>query len=560
MLKKLMVKNIAIIEDIQIEFQEGMTVLSGETGAGKSLIIDSISLLLGARADSDLIRYGENKAYIEGIFDYKNPKINELLTSYGIEIRENITIYRELSLNGRNIIKVNDTTINNQLLKNISLFLADIHVQHDTFRLINPDTYLSFIDNYDDESFLNAFNLYQLNLSKYKTALSEFRELENKHNISKERLEYLTFEAEELEALNLTKDKDLELEERISKLSNYDKIYKSLNEAYQNMESEYFSLDNIYNAYKALDDIKEYDKEYLENTNVIFDAYSNLLEAKSFIYKALDSLDYDEEELNSLEEELKEISDVKKKYNKTLDELIKELEDIKLEISLNNDYDNVIKEKKKELEVLYNKTYDSAISLRDLRKKNALDIEKNIEDECHDLDLSDTKFKVAFNEVEKGDYLNSLIFNDNGIDTVDFMISLNKGEPLKPLNKTASGGELSRIMLAFKSYFSRRANLSLMVFDEIDTGVSGNAAHEIALKMKNIAKTSQVLCITHIPSVAAMGDNQILIKKEFKNDRTTTSIKVLKPDERILEIAKMMGGSQLSSYFIEASRKMLEEK
>ena len=560
MLKKLMVKNIAIIEDIQIEFQEGMTVLSGETGAGKSLIIDSISLLLGARADSDLIRYGKNKAYIEGIFDYKNPKINELLTSYGIEIRENITIYRELSLNGRNIIKVNDTTINNQLLKNISLFLADIHVQHDTFRLINPDTYLSFIDNYDDESFLNAFNLYQLNLSKYKTALSEFRELENKHNISKERLEYLTFEAEELEALNLTKDKDLELEERISKLSNYDKIYKSLNEAYQNMESEYFSLDNIYNAYKALDDIKEYDKEYLENTNVIFDAYSNLLEAKSFIYKALDSLDYDEEELNTLEEELKEISDVKKKYNKTLDELIKELEDIKLEISLNNDYDNVIKEKKKELEALYNKTYDSAISLRDLRKKNALDIEKNIEDECHDLDLSDTKFKVAFNEVEKGDYLNSLIFNDNGIDTVDFMISLNKGEPLKPLNKTASGGELSRIMLAFKSYFSRRANLSLMVFDEIDTGVSGNAAHEIALKMKNIAKTSQVLCITHIPSVAAMGDNQILIKKEFKNDRTTTSIKVLKPDERILEIAKMMGGSQLSSYFIEASRKMLEEK
>jgi DNA repair protein RecN (Recombination protein N) len=560
MLKKLMVKNIAIIEDIQIEFQEGMTVLSGETGAGKSLIIDSISLLLGARADSDLIRYGENKAYIEGIFDYKNPKINELLTSYGIEIRENITIYRELSLNGRNIIKVNDTTINNQLLKNISLFLADIHVQHDTFRLINPDTYLSFIDNYDDESFLNAFNLYQLNLSKYKTALSEFRELENKHNISKERLEYLTFEAEELEALNLAKDKDLELEERISKLSNYDKIYKSLNEAYQNMESEYFSLDNIYNAYKALDDIKEYDKEYLENTNVIFDAYSNLLEAKSFIYKALDSLDYDEEELNTLEEELKEINDVKKKYNKTLDELIKELEDIKLEISLNNDYDNVIKEKKKELEVLYNKTYDSAISLRDLRKKNALDIEKNIEDECHDLDLSDTKFKVAFNEVEKGDYLNSLIFNDNGIDTVDFMISLNKGEPLKPLNKTASGGELSRIMLAFKSYFSRRANLSLMVFDEIDTGVSGNAAHEIALKMKNIAKTSQVLCITHIPAVAAMGDNQILIKKEFKNDRTTTSIKVLKPDERILEIAKMMGGSQLSSYFIEASRKMLEEK
>lgn len=190
----------------------------------------------------------------------------------------------------------------------------------------------------------------------------------------------------------------------------------------------------------------------------------------------------------------------------------------------------------------------------------ALDIEKNIESECHDLDLKDCRFKVAFNEVEKGDYLNATIFNDNGIDIIDFMISLNKGEPLKPLNKTASGGELSRIMLAFKSCFSKRSNLSLMVFDEIDTGVSGNAAREIGLKMKNISKTSQVLCITHIPAVAAIGDNQILIKKEFKNDRTTTSIKLLNKDERIEEIAKMMGGSQLSSYFIEASRKMLEDK
>jgi DNA repair protein RecN (Recombination protein N) len=325
------------------------------------------------------------------------------------------------------------------------------------------------------------------------------------------------------------------------------------------MESEYFSLDNIYNAYKALDDIRDYDKEYMEQADIIFDAYSNLTEAKSTIYKAIDSLDFDEDELNRLQDDLKAIEDCKAKYKKNLDELIKELEDIKMEIALNEDFDSVIEDKNKKLSKLYDEVFDKAKALSNIRRKNAKLIEESIVNECKDLDLKDCSFKIEFNEVEKKDIMDNSIFLDNGIDSVCFMISLNKGEPLKPLHKTASGGELSRIMLAFKSYFAKKAKLSLMVFDEIDTGVSGNAAQEIAKKMKSISKYSQVLCITHLPAVAAKADNQLLISKTYKDGRTTTQIKSLTEDERVEEIAKMIGGNTLSSHFIEVAKEMLKQ-
>ena len=559
MLKRLSVKNIAIIEDLTIDFSSGMTVLCGETGAGKSLIIDSISLLLGARADSDMIRYGESKAYIEGIFTYDNPKINEILKSNGINVNDNITIYREMSMNGRNIIKVNEANVTVQLLKNIALYLADIHVQHDTFRLINPDTYLSFLDNPDKEDFINAMNDYILKMTKYKEALSLLNDLKNRHKASAERLEFLVYERDELEALDLYEGKDDKLNEDISKLLNHDKIFRSLNEAYQNLESEYFSLDNIYNAYKALDDISEYDSEYNSNKDIVFDAYSNLTEVKSALYKAIDSLDYDEDELNNLQEELHKIEEVKAKYKKSIPELISELENIKLEISLNEEYDSLIEEKMKELTKLYDLAYDSGLKLHKIREANAKIIEKSIVSECKDLDLSDCRFEIIFNKIEKKDVLDSTIFLPNGLDMVDFMISLNKGEPLKPLHKTASGGELSRIMLAFKSYFAKVENLSLMVFDEIDTGVSGNAAMQIGKKIRNISEYSQVLCITHLPAVAAMADTQLMISKSYEGGRTTTKIQLLDFDSRVVELAKMIGGSTLSSYFIEVAKEMLKK-
>lgn len=559
MLYTLSVKNFAIIEDIKVDFQDGMTVLTGETGAGKSLIIDSIGLLLGDRADSDMVRYGTDKAYIEGVFDYDNEKINDILERNSIPKNDKLKIYREISTNGRNVVKVNDVSITLQELKNIKIYLADIHVQHDTFRLINPDTYLSFIDNSDDDSFTQAFNDYQIYYDKYLHALNEYRSLNKRVELSKERLEFLVYERDELNALNLYPNKDIEIEEKINKLSNFDKIYKSLNEAYGYLEGDLSSIDSIYNAYKSISNISEYDELYNKSSEVIYDAYSNLSDVKSDIYKAINSLDYNEEELNLLQEELNNINNVKNKYKKNLDELLSELEKISHEIDLSENFDMVVEEYKKNVINAFNILKDKSNNLTNIRKKRAISIEDKLILECRDLELSDIQFKILFNDVSYDDPFNSSIFLSGGVDVVSFMISLNKGEPMHPLHKVASGGELSRIMLAFKSIFASEAKLSLIVFDEIDTGVSGSAAIEIARKMKNISKYMQVLCITHLPAVASSAKNQIYISKLVDNGRTKTKIEYLSYDDRVSKLAMMIGGNKISKMYLDAAREMLEE-
>ncbi len=555
MIKQLVVKNVAIIEDLNITFDPNMTVICGETGAGKSLIIDSISLLLGARSDQSIIRYGEDVATVLGVFDYQNKNIDEILEQNSIPVCDVLTIYREINLKSRNIIKVNGVNVNMLTLKQISSYLADIHVQHDTFRLINKDTYLSFIDDMNDKDFVRLYNDYQIKYSKYNDLLKEIDEIKKNNKLSEEKLEYLIYEKKELDSLDLYTDKDKELEEKIEKLSNYDKIYTSLNEAYQNMENEYFSLDNIYNAYKALDNIASYDKEYLTDKDIIFDAYSNLLDVKGDLFNKIESLDFNQDELNSMQDMLHEIEVCKTKYKKTLQELIDEKKKIEDLIALNEDFDEFMKSKEKELTKAYNTLYESALLIRKHRTEEALKIEKSIEKECKDLELKDCRFKIAFNELNSS----NVEFFETGIDEVDFMVSLNKGEPLKPLQKTASGGELSRIMLAFKTYFAKKSNLSLMIFDEIDSGVSGDAARMIAEKMKSISKYFQVIAITHLPAVSAIADNQILITKSVNNERTTTSYKKLNNDERVEEIAKMIGGTTLTKAFIDVAREMLKK-
>ncbi|MGM9972142.1 MAG: DNA repair protein RecN [Anaeroplasmataceae bacterium] len=557
MLKCISVKNFAIIEDLTVDFLSGMTVLTGQTGAGKSLIIDSISLLIGARADALMIRYGCDKAYIEGTFIYDNPKINPILTNHNIPILDDITIYREISINGKNVIKINNVSVTLVILNEVARYLADIHVQHDTFRLINPDTYLSFIDNPEDSLFNDLLNKYTISLDKYTKELKNYKDILNKRDSSIERIDFITYQYKELKALELYEGIDKELEEGISKLSNYDKIFKSLNEAYENLENEYFSLDNIYNASKSLDKIKEYDKEYLENSDKLNDAYYMLDDVKSSIYKAINNLDFDASELDLMQERLNEIEKIKNKYKMSVSELIDYLNKIELELDLANNYDEVLNTSYKKVESSFNDLKLISSKLTNYRKKESKLISEAIIKECKDLDLYDTMFEITFNDPVLDNPLDSTKFMDNGVDEVSFMISLNKGEPLKPLNKVASGGELSRIMLAFKSYFIQKSKLSLMVFDEIDSGVSGDAALKIAKKIKNISKVTQVLCITHLPSVAAIADNHLWIYKEEKEGRTVTNLKKLDYEERVSHIATMIGGSILSKYSLEAARDML---
>ncbi|MDE5856246.1 MAG: DNA repair protein RecN [Anaeroplasmataceae bacterium] len=559
MLKSLSVRNFAIIEDIHIDFKEGMTVLTGETGAGKSLIIDTISLLLGQRADNDMIRYGEKKATITGVFSYTNVELDELLTRFAIPKESELTIIREIQDNGKNSIKLNNVSISLTMLKQISNFLADIHIQNDTFKLLNQDSYLSLICPNQDASYDKIVSSYMIAYSKYLGAYHKYECVVKGQKESQERLEYMLYEQTELKNLGLVPHIDETLASEISKLENYDKIFSNLNEAYANLENTYFSIDSIFEAANHLKKISDLDSSYQEAYEKALDCYYILDEIKGNLSSQIGSLDFDQEELNAKIEQLNTIEKAKSKYKKNVEELIEYLNQITLQIDMVNNYEDVLNQAKEEVITTHKNLVDKAVKLSAYRKRIASQLEAGILKECHDLDLEDTRFEIVFNDISLSDPFQAGVFMENGIDSIDFMISFNRGEPLKSLHKVASGGEMSRIMLAFKSFFARTSNLSMMVFDEIDTGVSGATAKKIALKMQAISKYNQVLCITHLPQVAAIGDSHIHIYKEIIQDRTTTHYKYLTLDERVEEVALMLSGDKLSLYAIEAAKAMLNK-
>ena len=557
MLLELSVKNFAIIEDLTLKFNNNMTVLTGETGAGKSLIIDTISLLLGARADSDMIRYNESKAIVKGIFTH-NPLLDDLFKSNSIKILDTITVYREIIDSSRNVIKINDTNVTLQFLKSISNYLADIHIQNDTYKLFNPDLYLSFIDPKSDNKFDKLINDYSKSLYDYLDKYKVYDKIILGNKNLKEKLEFLEYEKNELEALELYEGIDTELEALVNKLSNFDKIKNSLIEGYNALSVDGAGIDLIYEAAKALESIASYDNKFSDYSEKLMDMYYVSTDIKDDISKEINSLDYDEDELNNSIDKLNKINKAKEKYKKNVSELIKYLEEINIELDMNNNYEELLDNTKKELEKLYEKLKNASIKVTEFRKKLALDIEKGIIKEASELDLENTNFKIEFNEVKYDDYLDKSIFTEAGVDKVNFLISFNKGEPLKPLNKVASGGEMSRIMLAFKCYFAKNMATDLMIFDEIDTGVSGVTAKKIAVKMKALSNNMQVLCITHLPQVAAIGNYHKHIYKVLENDRTKTMIEDLDFEKRTMEIAKMLSGDKISVYALEHAKELIE--
>lgn len=558
MIRELNVKDFAIIEDLNINFNLGMTVLTGETGAGKSLIIDTISLLLGARADSDMIRYGKSKAIVSGIFDY-NESLNDLFDSLSIPKLDTIKIVREIT-ESRNAIKVNDINITLTSLKQIAKRLADIHVQNDTYKLFNQDEYLSFLDPKSDKAFDKLMDSYIKALYDYNNSYSIVTKIKNNQKNANLKLDFLKYEKKEIEGLDLYIGIDDELNEKVSRLSNFDKISNSLNQAYESLNSEMSSIDSLYDAAKYLEEIKEYDKDFSDYSSKLLDSYYISSEIKDNIAKAIRNLDFDQDELNLAIEKLNEINKAKDKYKMSVEELIKHLEEITLEIDMALNYDEVLKEKENELKKSFEKLTNASIKLTEYRKKKALSLSKAIIQECKDLDLDSTKFEVKFNDVKYDDMYNKSIFLDNGVDQIDFYVSFNSGEPLHSISKVASGGEASRMMLAFKSYLLNDNSISLEVFDEIDTGVSGKTALKIANKMYNISKKIQVLCITHLPQVAAKGDSHIYIYKDLVDGRTKTNFKYLEHNERIEEIAKMLSGDSISIYALEHAKELIQNR
>lgn len=557
MLSYISVKNFAIIENIEVYFKKGMTALTGETGAGKSLLIDAIGLLLGDRATTNIVRTGSDKAIVEGIFVYSSEKIKDTLNNLGINSDSNeLIIKRQITISNNNVIKVNNHSVTLSQLKDITSLLADIHTQFDTHRLINPQTYIDIIDGFESDKTNKLIEIYQEKLSLYKKELKELNILKNSNTDLLERLDLMKFQVEELESYNLEINEEDDLIDKVEKMQNYDKIYQNLNEAIILLENT-SAIDNIYTASKRIESIKEYSESFNVLNNRLSESYYELLDTFEELKKEADSLDFDPKLLDSYEERLNILTTLKRKYRKKLPDLIDYLEKTKQDILNIDNFDEVIRVKEKDVRISFDTVKSEALSLNKLRKKTSLYIETELLKTLEDLELKKTNFKIVFLNNIDDNYSNSSQFFSNGIDEVDFLITTNIGEPLKPLSKSASGGEMSRIMLGLKNLLVNSLELSLIIFDEIDSGVSGYVASQVAKKMKAISKSTQVICITHISQVAALSDNHLFISKSVENGRTKAYIKELLKEDRVNEIAQMISGDHVTISALQSARELL---
>ena len=554
MLNRLIVKNFAIIEDINISFHTGLTVLTGETGAGKSLIIDSISLLLGDRANSEMIRNGEEKAFITGEFSFNNKRLGALLDSLDIDYVDNqITINRTITGN-KNVVKVNNKVITLNELKAISKYLADIHQQFDMVKLLNKENYLEIVDGFKYDLVNDYKNKYLTSLESLKNKEKEYLDLLDKVNEIKEKREEFEYQLKELEAFGLRENEEEEINSEIELLKNFDKIYELLHESKELIEKD--SLSDIYEIKENISKLSNYQSEYADIYEKLNDHYYELESIFDDIKHKTNHLDYDPKRLDELEERRSDLRGLLKKYKKDIPELIAYKEELKLLLQSDEDLSISVSEKRKELEDSYNQTYDYAYSLSKLRSEISHNIEKELMANLKDLSL-ESIFSIRINTQEKDKDLSLSIFNENGIDDIDFYIETNIGEGIKPLNKVVSGGEMSRIMLAIKALFIKSQKIETVIFDEIDTGISGEIAKKVALKIKDISLNSQVITITHLPQVASLSNNHIKISKEIIKGRTYTSIKELNIEEKIYEIALMISDGKVTNKQLEYAKEMV---
>lgn len=555
MLKRLAIKNLAIIENIDITLKDGFTVLTGATGAGKSLVIDSLSLLLGSRASSELIRQGEDKATIKGYFEINNPRLDALLSNLNIPTGNGeIAIERTIS-NSKNTIKVNDCPIALSDLNKISTYLADIHNQFDFEKILNPENYLEIIDGFSYELTASFKKDYGDLLSIYKSKKADYEALVEKKRKLEESRDFYEFQYNELKEADLKDGEEEEIASEISLLKNYDEIYSLSQQADALIHDDF--LDKLYELNKILDKLASYQNQYKDTHDKLDESYYEINDIFSDLKKDFSRLDYDPNRLNVLEQRDSDLSSLKRKYRKTIPELIAYRDELNSLVGKDSNLDEELLEKKQEMEASFHNAFLKGQELSAIRKRVAKSIEKELERNLSDL-LLKAHFQIVFNEPRESD--GDSILKDNGLDTVDFLIETNIGEGLKSLSKIISGGEASRLMLAFKAIFIKANKVSTVIFDEIDTGISGEAAEAVARKIHEISLSSQVIAITHMPQVASLSDHHILIAKTVKDGRTYTSIKELNLEDKIKEVATLISGGKITEKQLEYAKEMVLAK
>ena len=553
MLLEISIKNFAIIEAISLNFEKGMTVLTGETGAGKSIIIDAMNMMLGARATTDVIRHGAPKAEIEGLFSVENSHaLQVIFDEQGIELGDEIIIRREILQNGRSVSRVNGQMVNLSVLRSIGQYLVDIHGQHDQEELMRPQLHIQMLDGFGDADFLELKQAYQTNFDAYRKMRKQLLEIKKNQEEHKARIEMLEFQMAEIESASLQPGEDLKLNQERDKLLNHKNIADTLTNAYTMLDNEEFSsLANVRSAMNDMESLEEYDAEYREISTSLSESYYVLEDVTKRLEDIIEDLDFDGNRLMQIESRLDLIHAITRKYGGNVDDVLLYFAKITEEYNLLTGNNLSSEDMEAELKQLEVSLVDLASKLASARHNLAQQLEIEIQQELKDLFMDKARFQVQFTKGK---------FSREGNESVEFYISTNPGEDFKPLVKVASGGELSRLMLAIKSAFSRKEGKTSIVFDEVDTGVSGRVAQAIAQKIHKIGQNGQVLAISHLPQVIAIADYQFFIEKISNEHSTVSTVRLLTVDERVKEVAKMLAGENVTEAALSQARELLQSK
>lgn len=542
MLLQLNITNFALIENLSICFDKGFNVLSGETGAGKSILIDAINYVLGGKFNKDLIRTGEDRTYVEAVFSIENERIIENLKEMEIEYDDIVIISRETFQSGKSIAKINGKSFILANIKQISSNLLDIHGQHENQNLLEPSNHIFYLDYFCGDKLTKFLLSYKEDYEKISKINNKIIELQGKDGEREKKIDFLKYQIEELNKANLKLNEDTDLDEQFLILSNAEKIKNVLTSSYAVLYKGNEDIGSIYDELgmilKNLRTIEKYSDKISKIANSIEELYYSLEQNVSDIRSINDSIFYDELELENINSRIFQISNMKKKYGKEIKDILEYKNNIEVQYEELLNSSEIIEKLIKEKELLLNNLKVKAENIRKIRNETALELERRIKEELNYIGLEKSVFKIEISNLDN--------FNENGRDKVQFCISTNPGEPLKPLEKVVSGGELSRIMLALKTVFIDKDKIPSVIFDEIDTGISGRIAQSVGEKMYLLSNTHQVFCVTHLPQIACMSDSHYLISKETSSGKTYTNVLKMSLEQKQYEVARMLGGTEVT--------------
>lgn len=551
MLQSLHVKNLALIDEAEVEFQPGLNILSGETGAGKSIIIGSVNLALGEKVPKEMVRENAPYGLVELVFTLEDEKQKNALKDLDIFPEEDTVILSRKIVNGRSTAKINGETLPVSKIREAAALLIDIHGQHEHQSLLMKKNHLNILDAYAKNELQEKkeeLKKYYNDYKKYKTELDDA-------NLDKEErareISFLEYEIREIEEGDLKTGEDMELEQEFKRLSNGRKIMEAVGTAYRKTGEDFESAsEQVGQALKEISAVSSFDKNVENLEKELMEIESLLNDFNHEIAEYIADAQFDEESFARVESRLDTLNHLKSKYGATVEEILENLQEKQERLKKLGDYDSYLENLKKNYNAASKKLENCCEAVSKIRKKQGKVLTDAVRLALMDLNFLDVSFSMEFKKMER--------YTQNGYDEAEFMISTNPGEPLKPLEKIASGGELSRIMLAIKTVLADTDSIETLIFDEIDTGISGRTAQMVSEKMSVLGRNHQVICITHLPQIAAMADSHYLIEKSVNNQTTISTIRQLSQEESVKELARMIGGVKITETVLDSAREMKE--